>query len=293
MVLDIETIAVIIRITSGASIALYIVLLSLLCFKLKLQFMSKAFNIQFLLSNLIYSFSTVLPDVSTNTFLCKGQSMLTVFSELTTIGIGTSIVIIGQLSLAPNNKLNEMKGKIFTVSFIQSWLIPIIFGFVAFAFTEVKADQAKTDSKLCWITDDYCTMVFIALRMVYFIVFFYYLYKMLKELKKLKINLNLGDLYNEYLSSIKKCALGMTMLLIIFLSYSTANLIRIFSIDKALINHWVFLTIVIGDAFVHPIVVFLFIINKEKLNQIKTLCHKNKEYISIETVTNSDDSLID
>ena len=60
---------------------------------------------------------------------------------------------------------------------------------------------------------------------------------MLKELKKLKINLNLGDLYNEYLSSIKKCALGMTMLLIIFLSYSTANLIRIFSIDKALINH--------------------------------------------------------
>ena len=133
MVLDIETIAVIIRITSGASIALYIVLLSLLCFKLKLQFMSKAFNIQFLLSNLIYSFSTVLPDVSTNTFLCKGQSMLTVFSELTTIGIGTSIVIIGQLSLAPNNKLNEMKGKIFTVSFIQSWLIPIIFGFVAFA----------------------------------------------------------------------------------------------------------------------------------------------------------------
>ena len=82
----------------------------------------------------------------------------------------------------------------------------------------------------------------------------------------------------------------MTMLLIIFLSYSTANLIRIFSIDKALINHWVFLTIVIGD---DPIVVLLFIINKEKLNQIKTLCHKNKEYISIETVTNSDDSLID
>ena len=66
-----------------------------------------------------------------------------------------------------------------------------------------------------------------------------------------------------------------------------------FSIDKALINHWVFLTIVIGDVFVHPIVVLLFIINKEKLNQIKTLCHKNKEYISIETVTNSDDSLID
>ena len=127
----------------------------------------------------------------------------------------------------------------------------------------------------------------------YFIVFFYYLYKMLKELKKLKINLNLGDLYNEYLSSIKKCALGMTMLLIIFLSYSTANLIRIFSIDKALINHWVFLAIVIGDVFVHPIVVLLFIINKEKMNQIKTLCHKNKEYISIETVTNSDDSLID
>ena len=94
-------------------------------------------------------------------------------------------------------------------------------------------------------------------------------------------------------SGIKKCALGMTMLLIIFLSYSTANLIRIFSIDKALINHWVFLTIVIGDVFVHPIVVLLFIINKEKLNQIKTLCHKNKEYISIETVTNSDDSLID
>lgn len=116
---------------------------------------------------------------------------------------------------------------------------------------------------------------------------------MLKELKKLKINLNLGDLYNEYLFSIKKCALGMTMLLIIFLSYSTANLIRIFSIDKALINHWVFLTIIIGDVFVHPIVVLLFIINKEKLNQIKTLCHKNKEYISIETVTNSDDSLID
>ena len=93
MVLDIETIAVIIRITSGASIALYIVLLSLLCFKLKLQFMSKAFNIQFLLSNLIYSFSTVLPDVSTNTFLCKGQSMLTVFSELTTIGIGNRLLL--------------------------------------------------------------------------------------------------------------------------------------------------------------------------------------------------------
>ena len=287
MALDIDTIAVVIRITSGMSIALYMVLLCLLCIKLKSLPMSKSFNSQFLLSNLIYSFSTVLPDVSTNTFLCKGESMLTVFSELTTIGIGTSIVIIGQLSLAPNNKLNEMKGKIFTVSFIQSWLIPIIFGFVAFAFTEVKAVKRKRTLSYAG------SLMIIALQMVYFIVFFYYLYKMLKELKKLKIHLNLGDLYNEYLSSIKKCALGMTMLLIIFLSYSTTNLIRIFSIDKALINHWVFLTIVIGDVFVHPTVVLLFIINKEKLNQIKTLCHKNKEYISIETVTNSADSLID
>ena len=72
MALDIDTIAVVIRITSGISIALYMVLLCILCIKLKSLPMSKSFNSQFLLSNLIYSISTVLPDVSAYEFLCKG-----------------------------------------------------------------------------------------------------------------------------------------------------------------------------------------------------------------------------
>ena len=72
MALDIDTIAVVIRITSGISIALYMVLLCILCIKLKSLPMSKSFNSQFLLSNLIYSISTVLPDVSAYKFLCQG-----------------------------------------------------------------------------------------------------------------------------------------------------------------------------------------------------------------------------
>ena len=37
--------------------------------------------------------------------------------------------------------------------FITSWFIPILFGFVAFACTDLK-DETKKDSKLCWITYD-------------------------------------------------------------------------------------------------------------------------------------------
>lgn len=286
MELDIETIAVIIRITSAVSIIIYVVFLSLFIFKLKALTMTNTFNVQFLLSNLIYSVSMVLPDVSGNTILCKGQSMLTVFSEFTTIGIGTSLVIIGQLSLAPNNKLNELKSKIFKVSFITSWLIPIIFGIVVLFFTEEK----KQDSKLCWITDNYCTMVYIGLRLIYFIVFFYCLIKLIKELQRYKINLNLSDLYNKYLLSIKKCALGMTLLLIIFISYSTANMIRMFSEKKELINHWVFLFIVIGDVVSHPIVVMLFILNKEKWKAIRNSFKKEEKFIPIDNILNSDES---
>ena len=73
--------------------------------------------------------------------------MLTVFSELTTIGIGISIVIIGQLSLASDSKLLELKSKIFTTSFITSWIIPIIFGIVAIFFTELKEPKIVTEFK--------------------------------------------------------------------------------------------------------------------------------------------------
>ena len=82
----------------------------------------------------------------------------------------------------------------------------------------------------------------------------------------------------------------MTLLLIIFISYSTANMIRMFSEKKELINHWVFLFIVIGDVVSHPIVVMLFILNKEKWKAIRNSFKKEEKFIPIDNILNLDES---
>ena len=194
-------------------------------------------------------------------------------------------------SLASDSKLLELKSKIFTTSFITSWIIPIIFGIVAIFFTELKEPKIVTeaDSKICWITSFPCTIVYIGLRLIYFILCYYYLFKLLKELKKSTLNLNLGELYNEYMSSFKKYFIGMTLLFLIFMSYSTSNIIK--QINQKIIDRWIYLIIVIGDVFFHPIVVILFIINKEKWKQIKGLCKNQNDFINVNIVTESEDSI--
>ena len=91
------------------------------------------------------------------------------------------------------------------------------------------------------------------------------------------------------MSSIKKYFIGMTLLFLIFMSYSTSNIIK--QINQKIIDRWIYLIIVIGDVFFHPIVVILFIINKEKWKQIKGLCKNQNDFINVNIVTESEDSI--
>ena len=81
----------------------------------------------------------------------------------------------------------------------------------------------------------------------------------------------------------------MTLLFLIFMSYSTSNIIK--QINQKIIDRWIYLIIVIGDVFFHPIVVILFIINKEKWKQIKGLCKNQNDFINVNIVTESEDSI--
>ena len=91
------------------------------------------------------------------------------------------------------------------------------------------------------------------------------------------------------MSSIKNYFIGMTLLFLIFMSYSTSNIIK--QINHKIIDRWIYLIIVIGDVFFHPIVVILLIINKEKWKQIKGLCKNQNDFINVNIVTESEDSI--
>lgn len=275
MKVAISTIADVIRTISGVSIVLYLFFLFFFFLKFKTLTMSNKYNIQFCISNLIYSISTIFPDIRANDTFCKFQSALTVFSELNTIAIGTYIVIIAQLNFVNVNTLSKKKSKVFLLSIITSWMFPFIYGLISYFFS-----GANTISEFCWLNDNYVIYSYIGIRMIYFIVFFYYLYKLIKELRVYHSNINLGELYKQYITRIKQCAIGMIMFAFIFLLYSTLNFFLDFTERDADIYNIFYLFTVIADALSHPIVVLLFVLSKDNINEL--FCKYKYEELNID-----------
>lgn len=270
MSVSIRAIAIILRIISGLSIIIYLFFLFFFFCKIKALTMSNKYNIQFCLSNLIYSISMVIPDIRDIPILCKCQSSITLFAELNTIAIGTYIVIIAQLNFVNINILDKEKTKVYIVSIITSWIFPFIYAFIAYFFS-----GSTSISEFCWLSEPYFIFSYIGIRMIYFIVFFYYLYKLIRELKVYHCKINLGEIYNEYISRIKCCAIGMVMLMIIFILYSIQNFLLDYKEGDKETSNFLYIFTVIADVLSHPIVVLLFVLTKDNINTI--CCKKGKE----------------
>ena len=268
--LSVRTIAIILRIISGLSIILYLFILLFFFCKIKTLTMSDKYNIQFCISNLIYSISMIFPDIRDIPVLCKCQSSLNLFAELNTIAIGTYIVIIAQLNFVNINILDKEKTKVFILSVITSWIFPFIYAFIAYYFS-----GSTSISEFCWLSEPYLIFSYIGIRMIYFIVFFYNLYKMIKELKVYHCKINLGEVYNEYISRIKCCAIGMVILMIIFILYSFQTFLLNYKEGDTETSNILYIFTVIADVLSHPIVVLLFVLTKDNINTL--CCKKSKE----------------
>ena len=168
------------------------------------------------------------------------------------------------------NILDKEKTKVFILSVITSWIFPFIYAFIAYYFS-----GSTSISEFCWLSEPYLIFSYIGIRMIYFIVFFYILYKLIKELKVYYCKINLGEVYNEYISRIKCCAIGMVILMIIFILYSFQTFLLNYKEGDTETSNILYIFTVIADVLSHPIVVLLFVLTKDNINSL--CCKKSKE----------------
>lgn len=235
--------------------------------------LSTFFHFQLCLSCFIYNISFFIPLVKTNPSLCKLQSILNVFSDLSGMSISTVIVLLAQMNFVNSSDLNQKRRIYLILSFIFCWLIPILLGILSLFYS-----GTNDYSAFCWLNNKIIISVFFSIRLIHYIVFYICVNRLRRKLNLIKDKLN-NEFVRYYVNIIRKYIIVITTTFIIFIMHSSMDLITflstLFITEGIHINNYIWLVVGSLHCLTYPIVVIVFDFNKQVIREL--LCKSDNK----------------
>lgn len=233
--------------------------------------LSTFFHFQLCLSCFLYNFSFFIPFVKMNSTLCKFQSFLNVFSDLSGMSISTIIVLFAQMNFVALEDLKYKRRVYIILSFIFCWIIPILLGVLSFFFS-----STNNYSPFCWLNDKIIIIVFFTIRFIHYTVFYICVSRLKHKLNLIKDKLN-NEFVKYYEKMIRKYIIVITITFIIFIMHSSMDLITFLSIlfiqEGIHFNNYIWLIVGSLHCLSYPIIVIGFNFNKQVIREL--MCKKN------------------
>ena len=266
------------------SLVLYLLLI-IIFFKGKQKFsMTNHIHFQLCLSNLAYNVSFLLPN-NENGIGCKIQAMMNTFSEITSVSIVSSIVWLAQLNFSNKSESKSKETKTIIVTIIICWIIPILIGICSVFFGSM-----TTYSNFCWIQGNYVVISYIAIRGIYFFIFYFCSWRLVHYLKNEKSNLGIAYQIKDYIGRVRSYVIVVSMTFVIYVLYSITDIFDMLKSDF-FENFWFWLIIGILDTVIHPIYTIVFIFDiKSRKNFCSLLFKKRTEDNNTTNIINVDEN---
>lgn len=287
--MDIEKIVgIFIRIVSGCSLLLYILLFFVIC-KEKNN-LSQLVKMQLNITCFLHSVSFLFPKTKEDTSaICVIGASLEMFGEFSKIAISTTIVLLSQLNFLEHLIAEKRKKLYVALSIIFTWVIPITVTIFCVIYGE-----SKYYSDFCWVNNVILLNIICGIKAMYIIIFIVLSYQLIKSFSQFFKTQNDEELYNNFKNKFISYGVLNSLLIIINIAYLiTDNLshgkekelqyVVIYAICDTLNGLFspAFVIVFIIDDAIKQKITNLFSCNKKNNTEIELLDEKNQSFDSI------------